>query len=168
MREMRAMMLGALPYPPLPVEVGKVEDMQITGSTVTTTHTLIAQCVQVSMQKNDQAENERRQKRQKLVLQEFLRRLAEIGFLQDGHDLYRLYCEFSYKHIGTYFPEGFPLDLRFLPLEYIAVGDATHQKMVEHFNAQSVLFKEETIEDVQNLPAILILRKLRDKLGHAE
>lgn len=168
LREMRAMYLGALPYPPLPVQVGKVEDMQLAGETVTTTHSLIAKCLQECAHINNKEENKKRKVRQTSVLQQFLKRLADVGFLQEGEDLYRLYCEFSYKHIATYFPEGHPLDIRFMPMDYMSVGDKTHEKLVEYFKAQCILFEEENPDDVSSMQLGDILKLLRDKLGRAE
>ena len=162
------MILCALPYPPLPVKVGKVAEdaLVVEGETVTTTHALLAQCMNACVMKGDSAMNQERQERQKRVLQEFLFKLAQVGFLLNGEELYRFYCEFSYKHLATYFKEGEPLDVQFLPLEYISVGDKVHKKMVEYFDGQSILFREE--RDVSKSGAIDILLLCRERIGRAE
>ena len=70
LREMRTMILISLPYPPLPMVVGKVEgDTKIlTGEDATTTsHTLIARCLDAAVERSDAADNARRKKAQQEV-----------------------------------------------------------------------------------------------------
>jgi len=70
LREMRTMILISLPYPPLPMVVGKVEgDTQtLTGEDATTTsHTLIARCLDAAVERSDAADNARRKKAQQEV-----------------------------------------------------------------------------------------------------
>jgi hypothetical protein len=170
LREQRAMILCALPYPPLPVQVGKVESnsMILSGEVaVTTTHALISQCMNACVLKNDSVFNKKRQERQRQVLQEFLYKLAQIGFLLEGVRLYDLYCEFSYKHIKTFFEEHEHPSVQFLPYDSVCIGDAVHQKMVEYCKAQCILFKE-TPEDYEHMNLDSLLKACRKKLGTAE
>ena len=70
LREMRTMILLSLPYPPLPMVVGKVEgDTQLlTGEdAVTSSHTLIARCLDAAVERADPVDNERRKKAQQEV-----------------------------------------------------------------------------------------------------
>lgn len=170
LREQRAMILCALPYPPLPVEVGKVEgnSMILSDETaVTTTHTLIAQCMNACALKNDVVFNKQREQRQRLVLQEFLHRLAQIGFLLEGEKLYDLYCEFSYKHICTFFQEGEHPQVNFQPYHSVCVGDQVHKKIVEYCNAQDILFKEPA-RNYSYMSLNALLKVSRAKMGMVE
>lgn len=167
LREPRAMFLAALPFPPMPVRVGKkMEDaMMVEYQKTATSHALFAQMVNVCAQKNDAKFNAERQQRQRRVLANFLLRLEEIGFLLDGEKLYDLYREFTYKHLCTYFAEGEHIDVQFEPLDSITVGDECHKIMVEYYHAQGVIFEELEKEDVSMLDYISILKKCRDRLG---
>lgn len=171
LRETRAMMLSALPYPPLPVEVDKIEDGTciLSGQTgVTTTHALLAQCVNACALRNDDAANFERKQKQLKVLQEFLHSLAAKGFLWNDERLYYFYCEFNYKHLCTYFPDGNNPEVRFKPWDYIVKGDACHQQLVDYYRAQGVIFEEEVIADVSGLDVVSILILLRDRIGRSE
>jgi len=66
LREVRTMILLSLPYPPLPVPVSRVEaDAGVTcGEALTTTHTLIARCLNSSALRNAPAENDARRTKQ--------------------------------------------------------------------------------------------------------
>lgn len=171
LRETRAMMLSALPYPPLPVEVDRVEDgtcMTSGVKAVTTVHALIAQCVNACALRNDDAANFERKNRQHRVLKEFLHSLAAKGFLWDDERLYDFYCQFCYKHLCTYFPEDAKPDVRFKPWDYVVKGDACHNQLVDYYRAQGVIFEEEVIADVSGLDVVSILILLRDRIGRSE
>lgn len=149
-REMRAMVLVALPFPPLPVEVGKVagDGLVVEGVTVTTTHDLLAQCMNACALRDDVKVNKERRERQVGVLRGFLADLCERGVGLDGSDLYDLYCQHSYRHLCTYFKEDDRPEVRFLPYSYIAKGDKCHKKLLEHFVAQGVLFQEKHTDEL--------------------
>lgn len=171
-RETRAMILSALPFPPLPVEVHRVENdaFLTSGSTVTTTHTLIAQCMDACVLKGDQEFNRQRKARQIEVLQEFLYKLATDAFRYSKDELYHFYCEFSYKHICTFFDERDYPDVRFLPFGYVAKGDPVHRKIVEYYLAQGIIMndtKSKTPQEVAVLDLGGILLLIRDRLGHS-
>lgn len=174
LRETRTMVLCSLPYPPLPVRVGKVANNEFTieGDSVVCTHTLLAQLINACVLKNDQTFNKEREKKQRMVLQEFLHRLGCGGFdWTDPKVLYQFYCEFNYKHIGTYFntEKGErPPEVCFMPYDFMSVGDKHHTKLCEYFKAQGVIFEEKEIEDVSKKDLGYILFKLRDRMGHSE
>lgn len=168
------MVLVALPYPPLPVRVGKVaaNEFKIEGDSVVSTHDLLAQLINACVAKNDQLFNKEREKKQRMVLQEFLHRLGCGGFdWTDPKVLFQFYCEFNYKHIATYFQtdkgEKFP-EVNFMPFEYMSIGDKHHAKLCEYFKAQGVLFEEKEIEDVSKKDLGYILFQIRDRMGHSE
>jgi len=149
-REMRAMALVALPFPPLPVEVQKVasDSLIADGVEVINTHDLFAQCINACAAREDKDLNSKRKENQIKVLREFLADLCHRGLSLEGEDLYRLYCEHSYKHICTYFRENDKPEVKFMPYSYIAKGDKCHKKLIEHFIAQGILFEE---KDISNL-----------------
>ena len=147
LREPRAMMLAALPYPPLPIQVHKVADDSMvlesdTEDGVTTTHTLIALCVNECVKRNDHAFNERRRTEQMRVLEEFMYGLQAIGCTLSDKELYHFYCDYSYRHLCTYFDKSDVPHVKFKPYEYVSRGDKTHQKMLEHYFAQGIVFEE--------------------------
>ena len=123
------MVLLALPFPPLPCVVGRVEGMELTGEEqvknhwvvlvaqcglgvlshdnlckqVVTTHTLYAKCLEEARLRGDTESHARRRGRQVDVFQRFLHAMATRGFEAEGEALYAVYCEFSRAHLGTYF-----------------------------------------------------------------
>jgi hypothetical protein len=111
LREMRAMILLSLPFPPLPCGVDRVEDMQSTGEEcVITTHTLIAKCLEDAALRADVGFNQRRKQRQIEVFQRFLHAMGTRGFEAEADELYHIYCEFSLAHLHTFFepPQALP------------------------------------------------------------
>ena len=137
-REIRAMILASLPYPPLPVEAKRLEDDNKLGDVVVTTshdilsHLLEAICVQgnASIHKN-------RQERQRQVLRMFLSDLVKDG-IQGPEALYRTYCKHTVAHIATYYPEGAIIpELRFMPLGHVCRGDQVHRMTCDYIAAQA-------------------------------
>jgi hypothetical protein len=170
-REIRAMILLTLPYPPLPVLAARIEDGHIASDGVTTSHTLLAKALSETAWRNDPAANTARMARQKRVFQEFLHAMATGGFATDDPErLYLLYCRFSLDHLATYLPLGHPIDIRFQPYAYTTKGDATHRKLAEYMAAQSIFFEDPvpiTREQyVQRYDLRDMLFTLRDRLGH--
>ena len=169
MRETRAMVLCALPYPPLPVECEKMlSDSMMTASEldVTTSHTLLAQCMNSAVLKNDMAANNARKARQIQVLQEFLHELVTVGFELRGEPLYQFYCKHALKHIGTYFDVSCPPDIRFKPYSYMTVGDKSHAKMVEYCLAQGILYQEKPdARRISRMDLAKLLVLIRSRVG---
>jgi hypothetical protein len=171
-RETRAMILSCLPFPPLPVEVHRVEgDACLTSDiTITTTHALIAQCMDACVLKNDPEFNKKRKALQIQVLQEFLYKLASEAFRYTKDDLYHFYCEFSYKHICTFFNKNDRPEIRFLPYGYVVKGDPVHRKIVEYYVAQGIIMddsKTKTPQEVASMEMGDIFLLIRDRLGHS-
>ena len=169
-REMRTMILLSLPFPPLPVAASKIEDGKTGDCVVTTTHTYIARCLDAAAERNDQTANRDRRKRQQDVFQKFLYALASRGFFETPPGVYDLYCEFSRQQIATYFPEGHPLDLSFMPLASICRGDPAHIKMAEYLAGQSILFDDKPVvtrEDYLQREFSELILMHRHRMGHA-
>lgn len=151
LREPRTMILAALPFPPLPISVHKIEKDSMTleedtENSVTTTHSLFALCINECVRRNDQKFNEERQKKQMRVLEEFMYGLKAIGCTLKDEQLYHFYCDYSYRHLCTYFKDDDKPQIRFKPYDYVSVGDETHAKMVEHYIAQGIIFEEEELD----------------------
>ena len=144
-REIRAMILVALHLPPLPLVVSKVDpdSMQSSECVVTTSHSIIAECLNAAAMQNDKRANAVRQKRQQANFRRFLHALAERGFEFGAKDLYELYCTFTRDHVNTFFPENARTEgLRFMPYDYMTKGDGAHKRLCEWVEAQSILFED--------------------------
>ena len=171
-RELRAAILVATPYPPLPVNLSKVEPGSMVTSgddTLVTTHTLLAKCIDFVTQRNDPAQNARRLARQQDVFRRFLLAMGERGFDFEPPDLYTLYASFTREHLATYFPDGTPLDIKILPYDHMCPGDKAHAKLVEYVCAQSILFEDPVPLRPANLkttPLADLLKITRDRVGH--
>jgi hypothetical protein len=171
-REIRTMVLLALPYPPLPVLAARIEldDERLHEDGVTTSHTLIAMGLNDAMARKDTKANGERKERQMGVFRQFLHAMGTEGFFCDVERLYLLFCRFSLDHIATYFPVGHRLDIRFQPLSYAVRGDKVHAKMAEYLAAQSLLFEDPVPvprEHYLGLEFPQMLTAVRDRLGHA-
>ena len=173
-RELRAMVLVSLPYPPLPVLAARVElddgRLHEDASTALTSHTLIAHGLDEAMARNRPEENADRKERQMDVFRRFLHAMATEGFfMQSPEPLYQLYCRFTLEHIATYFPPGHPVDIRFQPLASITRGDPFHGKMAEYMASQSVL-QEDSVPTTRaqylQQDFAQMLFAARDRLGH--
>ena len=172
-REVRTMVLLSLPYPPMPIRVSTVDPLELSAEgeeCLTTSHTLIARCLNDAAARGDRERNAHRKQAQMLVFQEFLHALATRGFDMEAPALFGLYRDFTKRHIETYFQDG----ERVPPVEFGTIDDAakgskTHGKMCEYMAAQSVLF-----QDSPPLPRRHFERKsyssmllmARDRLGH--
>lgn len=172
LREMRTMVLLSLPYPPLPIMAARLEDGdgRLLDDDVTTSHTLIAKALNESAARNDAALNQQRMRRQREVLQAFLHAMATEGFFCDPERLYLLYCRYTLEHIATYFPPGYPLDIRFQPLSYMVKNDKAHCKLAEYLAAQCILFEDPApITRAQYLcyEPFELFKAARDRLGHS-
>lgn len=173
-RELRAMVLVALPYPPLPVLASRVDRddhrLQDDASTRLTSHALISHGLNEAIARNRPEENADRKNRQLDVFQRFLHAMATEGFfMQSPEPLYQLYCRFTLEHISTYFPPGHPIDVRFQPLASITRGDPFHGKMAEYMAAQSLMQEDPvptTREQYLLQDYAQMLFAVRDRLGH--
>ena len=170
-REIRTMILVMLPYPPLPVMAARVEADSgvLQDDAVTTSHTFIARILDEALARNDFVTNSERKGRQTRVFQEFLHVMAVEGFACDMERLYLILCRFSLEHIGTFFPPGHPLDIRFQPFAYTTKGDKTHAKVAEYLAAQSIFYEDQppvTREQYLCYDFPEMLKAARDRLGH--
>ena len=138
-QEIRAMILAALPYPPLPVLLPRLDGSG--EEALQTSHDLISMLLRHSCARRSESENKERQRRQQAILVGFMRDLgSEACDAPPG--LYRTYCEYTLRHIATYLPPGAPPPaLRFLPLDHPCKGDATHKAMCGYMAAQARLLE---------------------------
>ena len=173
LREIRTMVLLSLPYPPLPVYVRSVDALELSAQgelTETTTHTLMARCLNAEAERNDPERNARRKKRQTEVFQGFIKDMGLRGFDMEAPELFELYCEHSKQHLLTYFEDGeLRMDVSFARLEDAPKGSKTHAKMCEYMAAQSVLFqdtppKTRAFYERKGYGSLLLMA--RDRIGH--
>jgi hypothetical protein len=140
-QEMRAMILAALPYPPLPVALRRLEDGNALGDEVLqTSHDIISNMLVESCAKGSAAENASRRRTQVAVLGDLLRALTADG-LQEPPQLYATYCTFTARHIASYVTSGggaIP-EIRFLPLGHVCKGDSAHLRMCDYMAGQARL-----------------------------
>jgi hypothetical protein len=167
------MVLLSLPYPPLPVYVRSADPLELSAQgelTETTTHTLLARCLNAEAERGDQERNARRRKRQTEVFRKFLQDLALRGFDMEPPELFEFYCEYSKQYIHTYFEEGeLRMDVMFARLEDTPKGGKVHSKMCEYMAAQSILFKDEppkTRAHYERKGFASLLLMARDRIGH--
>jgi hypothetical protein len=173
LREMRTMVLVALPYPPLPVEVhklsvddGTIIDNETDEYKVASTHDIISVCINACVQKDDKQFNEQRRQKQTIVMQDFLRNLATGGFELEGEDLYHFYCDYSYRHIASYFHDNDKPELRFKPYAFININDEFHKKLVEHYLAHKIVIDSEDTDVKPDENARQEHKKNKEKLAN--
>ena len=167
------MVLLSLPFPPLPVKVSAVDPLELSAQgddRMTTSHTLLARCLNEAAIRSDLERNKRRKARQMDVFQRFLHALATDGFGMEAPELFQLYCRFTREHIETYFEEGerYP-EVVFGSLEDAPKGSSTHKKMCEFMAGQSILFKDSPPLDRKHFERKTfgsLLLMARDRLGH--
>lgn len=172
-REIRTMILLSLPYPPLPVIVRSTDPLELSAQgerAETTSHTLLARCLNAMAEKNDKERNARRMQRQSDVFRHFLFTMADSGFRMEPKDLFGLYCEFTRQHMLTYF-EGDELrtDICFGTLDDAPKGSKCHAKMCEYMAGQSVLFQDNPPKNRKHYEGKSygsLLLMVRDRLGH--
>lgn len=166
-KEVRAMVLVTLPYPPLPVIAFKLaSDEQLEcEETITSSHNIVAMALNHAMYMNDNAANSVRRTKQQDVFREFLHAMAVKGFDLNQEDLYNLYCDFARRHILCYGPS----DLQFKPMNCIYKGDAIHAKMCEYMAGQSIFYEDKIQVSAQEYAKKSygeLLVELRARLGH--
>ena len=92
-REIRAMILCSLPYPPLPVEARHFEDGNRLGETaVTTSHDILSHLLEVACVYKDAHADAERKSRQMEVFRCFLMDIVQNGMV-DTEKLYSIYCK---------------------------------------------------------------------------
>ncbi len=142
-REIRAMILCALPYPPLPVAVRRFDDDNKLGEeAVCSSHDLISQLLEAACLRSTTEENAERQRQQREILRGFIADLVKDGPLQPP-GLFEVYCRRTREHIGTYFHaegKGLP-EVRFMPFDFVSRGDKYHAKICEYMAAQAILLE---------------------------
>ena len=172
-REIRTMVLLSLPYPPLPVFVRSTDPLELSAQgerAETTSHTLLARCLNAAAELGDTGRNARRKQRQSEVFQHFLFAMADKGFAMDAPALFDLYCEYTRKHLETYFEgETINVNVEFGTIHDAPKGGKTHAKMCEYMAAQSVLLEESPPRDRAHYEGKSygsLLLMARDRLGH--
>ena len=138
-RELQAMILCALPLPPLPVEVRRLEDGNLLGDrTVITSHDVLSQLLEAACVHRNSSADTVRQQRQVEVLRCLLMDLVKDGILAVD-PLYDVYCRHTLSHVATYYPVATPPALPFMPLSYTCRGDAVHARMCDYMAGQSTV-----------------------------
>jgi hypothetical protein len=159
-RELRAMILCTLPYPPLPVTAKRFEDNKLGDTAVISSHDIISNLLEAACVKNKTGENSDRLGRQQAIMQDLLRELQDT---QEPEKLYNIYCRQTAAHISSYYPVGAAPELRFMPIDYCCRGDTVHTHLCQYMAAQSI-WMQDTKERKWNqidLPALLVLTRER-------
>ena len=137
------MIMAALPYPPLPVTLVRMEDGsgRLGDGVLQTSHDILCILLKQACVTHTVSENRERQRRQQEILSEFLRAIVKDG-LQPPPELYRTLCDFSQRHIATYIKgiQSLP-EIRFEPLDSVCKGDAAHRRMCDYMAAQGRLLE---------------------------
>ena len=141
-RELRAMILAALPYPPLPVEARHFDEdgNQLGDSTMVTSHDIISNLVEQSWTRDQSATSREKMERQREVLRCFLSDLVRNG-IPAVDALYEVYCKHTRDHIATYYPKDHVPELKFFPLSHVCKGDKVHIRTCDWMAAQSRLLE---------------------------
>ena len=141
-RELRAMILAALPYPPLPVEARHFDEdgNQLGDSTMVTSHDIISNLVEQAWTRDQSATSHEKMERQREVLRCFLSDLVRNG-IPAVDALYEVYCKHTRDHIATYYPKDHVPELKFFPLSHVCKGDKVHIRTCDWMAAQSRLLE---------------------------
>ena len=143
-REIRAMILCSLPYPPLPVEARHFEDGNRLGETaVTTSHDILSHLLEVACVYKDAHADAERKSRQMEVFRCFLMDIVQNGMV-DTEKLYSIYCKRTAEHIATYYPQGSAPQIRFMPFAYTCRGDSVHRRICDYMAGPSILLGHES------------------------
>lgn len=143
-QEIRAMILAALPYPPLPVIVERLdEDNRVCEGVIQTSHDILANLLIHACAKRDKSQNAERKDKQTQVLRSLIDHMANRGQLQSIPELYDTYCHHTRLHVGTYLPpDSKQPPLRFAPLASVCRGDPIHRRMCDYMAGQAVILEE--------------------------
>ena len=143
-REIRATILAALPYQPLPVQAARFDEdgNKLGDAAVVTSHDILSNLLEQASIRGTQSEHKARQTRQRDVLRSFMRALIKDGMLKPDA-LYKVYCDHTRSHVSTYYPLENPPEIWFMPLDYVSKGDAVHVRTCDWMAAQSHLLQLE-------------------------
>lgn len=143
-QEMRAMILAALPLPPLPVMVQRLdEDNRVCSETLQTSHDILSNLLIHACARDCQPENEKRKQKQMEILRSLLDHMCNRGQLQCAPDLYSTYCYHTKLHASTYIPsDGAMPAFRFADLASVCKGDYVHRKMCDYMAGQAIILDE--------------------------
>lgn len=143
--ELRGMILAALPYPPLPVILRRVDqdDARLGESVTQTSHDILSHLLEDASVRHTVSQNRARQVAQQEVLRCFLADIVKDG-LQPVPELYKTYCDFTRRHVGTYLYGGDASaqpEIRFEPLGSVCKGDPVHLAMCRYMAGQARLLE---------------------------
>lgn len=142
--EMRAMILAALPLPPLPVIMQRLDDDNRVGTqTVQTSHDVFSNLLLHACARNSESENALRKAGQTRILRSLVDHLANRGQPQSVPEIYGTYCHHTLLHAATYLPNQVgPPPMSFAPLASVCKGDPTHLRMCDYMAAQAIILEE--------------------------
>lgn len=160
-REVRAMILCVLPFPPLPVQASRFEDGNVVGDNlVTTSHDILSHLLEEACVKRTSDENQRRSEQQLKVLEDFYMEMQKASTLT-AEELYGLYCTYTKRHIATYLENTQVPELLFMPLAYCCKADATHKRMCDYMAGQAVM-KQLPQKEWSQMEYSVLLQEARD------
>ena len=138
-REMRAMILCATPFPPLPVVARRfLEGNSVGDNAVVTSHDILSHLLEDACVKKTAEEHAVRRDLQVKVLGDFILELLQTP--QDNPEkLYETYCNHTRKYIATYVQGKEIPELFFMPLSYCCKGDYTHRRFCDYMTGQSIM-----------------------------
>lgn len=141
-QEIRAMILAALPLPPLPVIVQQLdEDNRVVGEKIQTSHDVLSNLMLHACARNSPKENAERKRRQLDVLKSLLEQLCKLE--KNPKTLYDVYCHHTSLHMATYIPaDGCMPPMTYAPLSSVCKGDYAHRKMCDYMAGQAILLQE--------------------------
>lgn len=165
-REIRAMTVAALPFPPLPLMVSKElegEQSFVAGDGgVASSHDLIAHLMNVACAVASASVNAERMKRQAEIVEKLFER---VDAWQDEHDsthslsiipdeewCLKTAMDFTRLYIGCYMPSESTknaLDLRFIPASGVDKKHKVYIMALQYQRAQDVLYGPSTSNKMQ-------------------
>jgi hypothetical protein len=150
MREVRAMIVAALPCPPLPVMASREAqgECSFTEEACCSSHDLIAHLMNIACTHATEAQNRHRARLQVRLhadlfdtVDEWGKRSRESSLLPPAEWSYTLLCDFTRKYIRCYMPDpSRQQDIRFLPLCDIDRTHPVHVKALEFQKGQDTLY----------------------------
>ncbi len=146
------MILTALPLPPLPVIVQRLdEDGRVCEELLQTSHDIISNLLIHACARNDPKENAERKRRQQEVLRSLIDHMCCRGQLQTIPELYETYCDHTRYQISTYIPAGGASPpMKFAPLSSVNKGDPTHRRMCDYMAGQAIILDEPNGKSAQD------------------
>lgn len=169
--EIRAMILLALPYPPLPVRCLRcvVGESTLGEEATITTHDVISRLLEDALNRKTPTAHKEREQRQQKVCIDFMRELVDICGQREiqPEELYQLYCRFTSAHIATFFDDqnsSPPLEIQ--RMDSVQVGDNVHKRVADFMAGQAILLgdKDSTHELWKNTPLPEMLLQCKERL----